>query len=402
MKPLRAKAEIGSARAPTPSDGRQRLKVASGRVASGAPGSVSGAVSRVARGATSGVRPAPRPESQPEVRPEGRSEVRHLIVGEQSEGQRLDNFLLRRLKGVPKSLIHRVIRTGQVRVNGHRCSADHKIALGDDVRVPPVTLSGRQDPAGGPATAAHPVLTHQVPVLFEDDALIALDKPAGLAVHGGSGIQAGLIEQLRAVRPQAAFLELVHRLDRDTSGVLLVAKQRKALVTLHRALAEGRTHKRYFAWVKGYWGRAAATTLRFPLHRFVAADGERRVRVQVDGQAASTRIHLVRHVDSAGVAGFPPSFSLVECELLTGRTHQIRVHLAQAGFPILGDQKYGDFALNKLLYKYGHKRMFLHAFQMEAMHPGSGLRLQVKSPLPAAFEALEAYLQGTNSVLKLK
>lgn len=354
MKPLRAKAETGSASGAPPTDERRRL------------------------------------------------EVRHLTVGEQSEGQRLDNFLRGRLKSVPKSLIYRIIRTGEVRVNGQRRGAEHKIALGDDVRLPPVNLAGGPEPGRGPATAAHRLVTRPVPILLEDDALIALDKPAGLAVHGGSGIQAGLIEQLRSSRPQAPFLELVHRLDRDTSGILLVAKQRKALVALHRALAEGRTQKCYLAIVKGYWGRAAATTLRFPLHRFVAADGERKVRVQPDGRASSTRIRLVRHVDCSGVEGFPPSISLLECELLTGRTHQIRVHLAQAGFPILGDPKYGDFTLNKLLYKIGHKRMFLHAFRLQAEHPISGEPLMIASPLPPDFESLAQALQRSATHSKLK
>ena len=332
----------------------------------------------------------------------GRLEVRHLTVGEQSDGQRLDNFLHGRPKGLPKSLVYRIIRTGQVRVNGRRSSADRKIALGDDVRVPPVSLARGQEPARGPATAMRPLGRNQVPILQEDEALIALDKPAGLAVHGGSGIEAGLIEQLRASRPGAPFLELVHRLDRDTSGVLLVAKQRKALVALHRALAEGQTQKRYFALVKGYWGRTVATTLRFALLRYVAADGERRVRVQADGQAASTRVHLVRHLDCAGIEGLPPMLSLLECELLTGRTHQIRVHLAQAGFPILGDQKYGDFTLNKTLYKFGHKRMFLHAFQMKVVHPNSGQELLVRSPLPKEFGQLERAVEAAVAALKFK
>jgi 23S rRNA pseudouridine955/2504/2580 synthase len=353
MKPLHAKPEAGSAAAATPADERQRLQ------------------------------------------------VRHLTVGEQSEGQRLDNFLQGRLKELPKSLIYRIIRTGQVRVNGHRRSADHKIALGDDVRVPPVSLNGGPDPGRGPAGATHPPAPLQVPILMEDDALIALDKPAGLAVHGGSGIRAGLIEQLRAARPQAPFLELVHRLDRDTSGILLVAKQRSALVALHRALADGRVHKRYLALVKGYWGRRAATTLRFPLHRYVAADGERRVRVQPDGQAASTRIHLVRHVECPGLTGYPPALSLVECELLTGRTHQIRVHLAEAGFPILGDQKYGDFGLNKALQKKGHKRMFLHAMRLEADHPVNGTRLELQSPVPREFDDVEKAAKLASETLKL-
>lgn len=326
----------------------------------------------------------------------------HLTVGEQSEGQRLDNFLQRHLKGLPKSLVHRIIRTGQVRVNGRRRDADHKIELGDDVRIPPVSLGASVEPGRGPATAARPLAAGQVPVLLEDESLIAFDKPAGLAVHGGSGIQAGLIEQLRASRPQAPFLELVHRLDRDTSGILLVAKQRKALVTLHRALAEGRIHKRYLAVVKGYWGRAGPRTLDFPLHRYVAGDGERRVRVQAEGQAASTRIHLVRHITCPGVEGLPPSLSLLECELLTGRTHQIRVHLAQAGFPILGDQKYGDFALNKLLARLGHKRMFLHAFRLSGEHPVGNQPLRIESPVPAEFSLLEKTLTEVSSAASLR
>ncbi len=315
-------------------------------------------------------------------------QVRHLVVGEQGDGQRLDNFLEGRLAGVPRSLIHRIIRTGQVRVNGQRRRPEHKIALGDDVRVPPITLSGDRDPARPPTRAARPLARGRVPVLHEDAALLALDKPAGLAVHGGSGIQAGLIEQLRAARPQTSFLELVHRLDRDTSGILLVAKQRKALVALHRALADGRVQKRYLAIVAGHWGRAEAM-LQFPLHRYLLADGERRVRVQAEGQAASTRVRLVRHVASAGIPGLPPALSLLDCELLTGRTHQIRVHLAHAGFPILGDVKYGDFALNKVLQRLGHKRMFLHASRIGFEHPVAGGMLRLESPLPTDFERLE-------------
>ncbi len=328
-------------------------------------------------------------------------QVRHLVVGEQGDGQRLDNYLEGRLSGVPRSLIHRIIRTGQVRVNGQRRRPENKVATGDDVRVPPVTLAPDRDPARPPATAVRPLAAGRVPVLHEDEALIVLDKPAGLAVHGGSGIQAGLIEQLRAARPDAAFLELVHRLDRDTSGILLVAKQRKALVTLHRALAEGRVHKRYLALVAGHWGRPTAL-LQFPLHRYLLPDGERRVRVQAEGQAASTRVRLVRHVASAGLPGLPPSLSLLDCELLTGRTHQIRVHLAHAGFPILGDAKYGDFTLNKLLQKLGHKRMFLHASRIVFEHPIAGGTLRFESPAPADFDRLERELAAASADAVLK
>jgi 23S rRNA pseudouridine955/2504/2580 synthase len=321
-------------------------------------------------------------------------QVRHLVVGEQGDGQRLDNYLEGRLAGVPRSLIHRIIRTGQVRVNGQRRRPEHKIMVGDDVRVPPVTLAA--DPARPPTRAARPLPTGRVPVMHEDEALIVLDKPAGLAVHGGSGIQAGLIEQLRAARPAAPFLELVHRLDRDTSGLLLVAKQRKALVALHRALAEGRVHKRYLALVAGHWGRTTAM-LQFPLQRYLLADGERRVRVQVEGQAASTRVRLVRHIASAGLPGLPPALSLLDCELLTGRTHQIRVHLAHAGFPILGDAKYGDFTLNKSLQKLGHKRMFLHASRIVFEHPSAGRTLRFESPLPQDFGRLEHDLAAASA-----
>lgn len=334
-------------------------------------------------------KPDARPQASAQPADAAGRQVRHLVVGEQGDGQRLDNFLEGRLAGAPRSLIHRIIRTGQVRVNGQRRGPEHKIARGDDIRVPPVKLAATVDPARPPATAARPLAKGAVPVLFEDDALIVLDKPAGLAVHGGSGIRAGLIEQLRAARPNAAFLELVHRLDRDTSGILLVAKQRAALVALHRALAEGRVHKRYLALVAGHWGRRQASLLQYPLQRYLLPDGERRVRVQAEGQAASTRVRLVRHVASAGIPGLPPALTLLDCELLTGRTHQIRVHLAHAGYPILGDVKYGDFTLNKVLAKMGHKRLFLHAALIDFVHPTRSQPLRFESPPPKDFAALE-------------
>jgi len=318
-----------------------------------------------------------------------RSAVEHLTIGAQNDGQRLDNFLMARFRGLPKSLIYRIIRTGQVRVNGGRCRAEQKISAGDDVRLPPMETGAGHEVRRGPATAARGFADNELSVLYEDDALIAFDKPAGLAVHGGSGVKAGLIERLRASRPDAPFLELVHRLDRDTSGVLLVARQRTALLALHRTLAAGQAQKHYRAIVKGYWGRTGSSLLQYPLERYVAGDGERRVRVQADGQAAATRIRLIRHLPSRGIAGLPPALSLLDCELLTGRTHQIRVHLAQAGFPLLGDQKYGDFTLNKLLEKKYSKRMFLHAFSLSFPHPSAGTAMRIESPVPVAFDQLE-------------
>ncbi|MGE0802962.1 MAG: RluA family pseudouridine synthase [Lautropia sp.] len=318
-----------------------------------------------------------------------RAAASHLTVAADHAGQRLDNFLQGRLRGLPKALIYRIIRTGEVRVNGGRSKAEHKLAAGDDVRLPPLALAaGSAGPRTMPATALRGFDAEELAILHEDDVLIAIDKPAGLAVHGGSGVAAGLIERLRASRPAAPFLELVHRLDRDTSGVLLVAKSRPALLALHRALARGAATKHYRAWVKGYWGRSGASLLQFPLQRYVAADGERRVRVAAGGQAAATRVRRITQLDSTGIAGLPPALSLLDCELLTGRTHQIRVHLAQAGFPLLGDQKYGDFTLNKKLEKSGHKRMFLHAFTLSIEHPSSGLPVRFESPLPAAFQRL--------------
>jgi 23S rRNA pseudouridine955/2504/2580 synthase len=208
-------------------------------------------------------------------------------------------------------------------------------------------------------------------VIYEDDALLALNKPAGIAVHGGSGIVRGVIEQLRAERPDARFLELVHRLDRDTSGVLLVAKRRSALTDLHRQLREGLTHKYYRVLVAGRW-RDARRNVRVPLRKYVTADGERRVSVAADGAPSHTLFTMAQGWDR---------FTLLEAELKTGRTHQIRVHLAHLGFPIAGDEKYGDFPFNRQLARLGLKRMFLHAARLVCSHPRSGERLELAAPL---------------------
>lgn len=286
-------------------------------------------------------------------------------VGEEAAGQRIDNFLLRLAKGVPKSHVYRILRSGEVRVNKGRVGAEYRLALGDLVRLPPLRTAVPEAKAAVPA--------RDFGVAFEDEAIAVLDKPAGVAVHGGSGVSFGVIEQLRRARPQAKFLELAHRLDRETSGLLVVAKKRAALVRLHDMFRDGQIAKRYLALVKGRW-RNVLQHVRLPLHKYVGADGERRVSVSPEGKDAHSIVRLVARWEN---------FSLVEVELKTGRTHQIRVHLAHLGFPLAGDDKYGDFSLNRDLQKAGLKRMFLHAAKLALPHPLSGHRLELASPLPA-------------------
>jgi 23S rRNA pseudouridine955/2504/2580 synthase len=306
--------------------------------------------------------------------------VRRLRIDEESAGQRLDNLLLRLLKGVPKTHVYRVIRSGEVRVNGGRASADTRVQAGDEIRVPPVRLPQRHAPAAVPA--------REFPLLFEDEHLLALDKPAGVAVHGGSGVSSGVIEQLRQARPQARFLELVHRLDRETSGVLLVACRRSALTRLQEQFrtrgAGSSVGKTYAALVVGEWPQRLKV-LDSPLHKFLTPEGERRVRAVSDegraegeGQRALTLVRVAQRL---------PGFTLLDVTLKTGRTHQIRVHLASAGHPIAGDDKYGDFALNKRLARSEGvpgrlERMFLHARRLVVEHPASGQVLEFESPLP--------------------
>jgi 23S rRNA pseudouridine955/2504/2580 synthase len=307
-------------------------------------------------------------------------QVQHLRVDESSAGQRLDNFLLRRLKGVPKTHVYRVIRSGEVRVNKGRAAADTRVHTGDDVRVPPVRVAER--PAAMPAPA------RDFTVLFEDDSLVAIDKPAGVAVHGGSGVSFGVIEQMRRARPESNFLELVHRLDRETSGVLLLAKRRSALTELQDQFRARDTGKTYAALVRGAWPESLKV-IDLPLHKYLKPDGERRVRIgdAGDGQAKRS-ITLVRVVQR--FAGF----TLLDVGIKTGRTHQIRVHLAHAGHPIVGDDKYGDFEFNKALARGealpGHRfdGMFLHARRLAFDHPASGERVELVAPLPAACTAL--------------
>jgi len=306
--------------------------------------------------------------------------VQRVVIDEGSEGQRLDNFLVKLLKGVPKTHVYRVIRSGEVRVNKGRAGADTRLALGDEIRVPPVRVADRSEVPAAPA--------REFPVVFEDDFLIAIDKPAGVAVHGGSGVSSGVIEQLRQARPTAKFLELVHRLDKETSGLLLIAKKRSALVALQDQLRQRETGKTYAALVLGAWP-AAKKVIDVALHKFLTADGERRVNAVADDADAGKRsITLVR------IAQQFDAFTLLDVTIKTGRTHQIRVHLTHEGHAIVGDEKYGDFALNKSLARgetvkgARFDRMFLHARRLRFTHPGSGEVIELEAPLPAECAAL--------------
>lgn len=299
-------------------------------------------------------------------------QVRLHTISADEAGQRIDNFLLRVCKGVPKSHIYRILRSGEVRVNKGRIDQLYRLQENDVVRIPPIRL------AESNAVAAPKC---EFPILFEDNYLLVVNKPAGVAVHGGSGVSYGVIEQLRASRPDASFLELVHRLDRETSGVLMLAKKRSALTDLHEQMRDGKTDKRYITLVKGQWLNPRQH-IKLPLHKYTTAEGERRVRVQADGQPSHTIFNL---------RGSFTEYSLLEAELKTGRTHQIRVHLSASGFPIVGDDKYGDFALNKALQKSNGdipalKRMFLHAYQISFTHPERKKLISLRADLPAECE----------------
>jgi 23S rRNA pseudouridine955/2504/2580 synthase len=309
-------------------------------------------------------------------------------VDESSHNQRIDNYLQKILKGVPKSHIYRILRSGEVRVNSGRVEASYRLQDGDKIRLPPVRT-------GKPASGAAPVASSAIfvgGVLLEDEDLLIIDKPSGVAVHGGSGISSGVIESLRLSRPGLRFLELVHRLDRDTSGVLILAKKRTALTGLHTQLREGAVRKHYLALVLGKWVDAKRN-VRAALHKYVAASGERRVVVHDEGQQAHTVFRLMRNF---------ALYSLLDAELKTGRTHQIRVHLAHVGFPIAGDDKYGDFEANKRLVKQGLKRMFLHASSLEFTHPRTAQPVRVEAPLAPELERFLGSLSAGGSSVKDK
>jgi len=305
--------------------------------------------------------------------------ARQAEIDESSAGQRLDNYLLGALKGVPRAHVYRLIRSGQVRVNSGRVTPKHRLKAGDRVRVPPV--ASRPTPSAS-ASGSLDWLAQRI--TFEDSRLLVVDKPAGLAVHGGTGVSLGCIEALRALRPELKELELVHRLDRATSGCLLVAKRRSTLRTLHALLREGRVDKRYLALVQGHW-RERVAEVSAPLVTKRGA-GESRVRVATGGKSASSSFRLLEAVGGAA--------SLLEVSIATGRTHQIRVHAAHLGHPVAGDDRYGDAEFNEAMGRFGLRRMFLHARSVAFVWPESGENFSISVPLPRELEAVLTALRG--------
>jgi 23S rRNA pseudouridine955/2504/2580 synthase len=328
--------------------------------------------------------PAPKVPSDAAAR----SPARKVEVGEGSDGQRIDNFLLTELKGVPRTLVYRILRSGEVRINGGRAKPSDRVHAGDLVRVPPLRLPEATAPAVAGANLTRAV---EAAVLYEDEHLLVLNKPAGLAVHGGSGVSLGLIETLRQARPDARFLELVHRLDRETSGCIVVAKKRSALLALQRQLRgesddEG-MGKVYLALVAGRW-KGAHHRIEVPLLKNTLSSGERMVRVSREGKPSVTLFDVTERFADC---------SLVQATLLTGRTHQIRVHCQHTGHPIAGDPKYGDEAFNRLIRDRGLKRMFLHAWRLDFSHPADERAMRLEAPLdPALLKLLDTLRRDAN------
>lgn len=320
------------------------------------------------------------------MQPISKDLVNHLTISEEEAGQRLDNFLFKILKGVPKSHIQRIIRAGEVRLNKKRCAAADRLQTGDLLRVPPVRVAAKQRPSENAAPA------REFEIVYEDDAMLVVNKPCGVAVHGGSGVSFGVIEQLRRARPEAKYLELVHRLDKDTSGLLMIAKKRSALVKLHEAIRGNHPKKVYLALGAGRL-KNDRFHVKLPLFKYTGAQGEKMVRVHADGQSAHTVFRVLQRFEGSRLHAIGISaLSLVEATLKTGRTHQIRVHLQSQDCPIAGDERYGDYAANKRLQKIGLKRMFLHAAELHLAHPLSGEMLHLHAPLPDELQAVLDYL----------
>ncbi|MBV9621141.1 MAG: RluA family pseudouridine synthase [Gammaproteobacteria bacterium] len=312
-----------------------------------------------------------------------RTPVKHVEVAAEDAGQRLDNFLHRHLAGVPRSRVYRVIRKGEVRVNGRRAGPETRLAEHDRVRIPPL----RSAPAPEPTVPGAGLLQRLAQaIVYEDERILVLDKPAGIAVHGGSGVSFGVIEGLRALRPGEP-LELAHRLDRDTSGCLLVARRSSVLRTLHALLREGAVEKRYLALLRGRWN-LGTKRLDVPLRTDLRVGGERTVRAAAAGKAAVSRFRPVQF--------FGRLATLVEVSLETGRTHQIRVHAEHAGHPVAGDEKYGDAEFNRALAARGLARMFLHAHSLSFTWP-QGAPFSINTPLPAELAGVLDAIVGTGA-----
>ena len=295
--------------------------------------------------------------------------VQMVEITDETSDQRLDNFLITKLKGVPKSHIYRIVRKGEVRVNKGRVDVKYRLQPGDMVRIPPVRVNVVDDIVFVPKSLKQSL---EQDILFEDDVLMVLNKPAGYAVHGGSGLSTAVIESLRQLRPDAHFLELVHRLDRDTSGCLIIAKKRSALRTLHELFRGDGIRKTYLALLGGVWERKSMT-VNAPLLKQTGQSGERMVIVSQEGKSSATFFKTIKSL---------PDATWVEASPQTGRTHQIRVHAAWLGHPIIGDDRYGDFEVNRSFKKRGIKRLFLHAFRLEFTHPVSGKPLTITAPVP--------------------
>ena len=319
-----------------------------------------------------------------------------ITVAEHEAGQRLDNYLIKILKGVPKSHIHRIIRAGEVRLNKKRCKPDSRIQTGDLLRIPPVRTAEKQRSSENRAQA---VPAREFTIIYEDDALLVIDKPAGAAVHGGSGVSFGVIEQIRRARPEARYLELVHRLDKDTSGLLMIAKKRSALVKLHEAIRNDHPKKIYLALGVGKLPNDSFH-VKLPLFKYTGAQGEKMVRVSEDGQSAHTIFRVLNRFsdDLLHQVGLS-QLTLVQATLKTGRTHQIRVHLQSQQCPIAGDERYGDYQANKRLQKLGLKRMFLHAAELHLDHPLTGEKLILKAPLPQDLAQFVLMLENAGKVV---
>ena len=319
-----------------------------------------------------------------------------ITVAEHEAGQRLDNYLIKILKGVPKSHIHRIIRAGEVRLNKKRCKPDSRIQTGDLLRIPPVRTAEKQRSSENRAQA---VPAREFTIIYEDDALLVIDKPAGIAVHGGSGVSFGVIEQIRRARPEARYLELVHRLDKDTSGLLMIAKKRSALVKLHEAIRNDHPKKIYLALGVGKLPNDSFH-VKLPLFKYTGAQGEKMVRVSEDGQSAHTIFRVLNRFsdDLLHQVGLS-HLTLVQATLKTGRTHQIRVHLQSQQCPIAGDERYGDYQANKRLQKLGLKRMFLHAAELHLDHPLTGEKLILEAPLPQDLAQFVLMLENAGKVV---
>ncbi|HDL1135639.1 TPA: 23S rRNA pseudouridine(955/2504/2580) synthase RluC [Mannheimia haemolytica] len=308
--------------------------------------------------------------------------VQFFTISEDEAGQRLDNFLLAKLKGVPKSLIYRIVRKGEARVNKGRNKPEYKLQPDDLVRVPPVRVAEKNE--APISTKLNKVAELESQILYEDESMLVINKPSGIAVHGGSGLSFGVIEALRALRPQARFLELVHRIDRDTSGILLVAKKRSALRSLHEQLREKVVQKDYLALVRGQW-QAHTKVIKAPLLKNELASGERIVRVSEEGKPSETRFSIEERYANA---------TLVKASPITGRTHQIRVHTQYAGHPIALDDKYGDAEFDSKMKEVGLQRLFLHAHAIRFEHPKTGEEMVITAPLDKTLKGVLAKLRA--------